>query len=43
MTLASTWPPYSRAVLYGMNDMAAGKPHLVGMAAQQLAKCISFR
>lgn len=38
MNPASSWPRYSRAVLYGKNDMAAGKPHLVSMAARQLAK-----
>lgn len=38
MNPASSWPRYSRAVLYGKNEMAAGKPHLCGMAAKQLAK-----
>ena len=38
MNPVSSWPRYSRAVLYGKTDMAAGKPHLVAMAAKQIAK-----
>ena len=38
MNPASSWPRYSRAVLYGKNDMAAGKPHLVAMAVKQLGR-----
>ena len=30
---AGTWPRRARAQLYGMNDMATGKPNLLSMAA----------
>ena len=36
--LARQWPRRQRAELYGSNDVTAGRPNLLLMAAQQLAQ-----
>ena len=32
----STWPRRARSLLYGRNDMSAGKPNMFSLAAEQL-------